>query len=170
MRVTTRHGDTMDQMLHEIEAAVRGNAWMLALSATLALPDICAALQSPNGETKRSKYENWVQEWLGDKYPDLDASELYQMRCSMLHQGKSQGSSYSRVIFVAPGSNFFHNNILNDALNLDLPTFCSDVASAVRKWQAAVEGSPDYIRNSVALMRWYPNGLPPYIVGVSVLS
>lgn len=155
----------------EIEAAVKGNAWVLALSGTLALPDICAALQSPNGETKRSKYENWVRQWLGAAYPELDPAELYQMRCSMLHQGRSGGTSYTRVLFVAPGSgHVFHNNILNDALNLDLPTFCNDVSAAVRLWQSVMVDDENYLRNSSALMRWYPEGLAPYIVGTPVLS
>lgn len=161
----------MEQLLNEIDAAVKGNAWVLALSGTLALPDICAALQSANGETKRSKYENWVREWLSPAYPELDAAELYQMRCSMLHQGRSAGSSYARVLFVAPvNGNVFHNNILNDALNLDLPTFCSDVSTAVRQWKSSMKDDENFLRNSTSLMRWYPAGLAPYIVGAPVLS
>lgn len=156
--------------MREIEAAVEGRAWMLALAGTLALPDMCAAMESDNGKTTGARYKAWVETWLGGTYETLDSDELWQLRCSMLHQGRSKTRTYERVVFVAPfNGNVFHNNVINDALNLDLPTFCADVIAAVHSWRETMASNPNYVRNSSALMRWHPDGLPPYIVGAPVL-
>ena len=116
----------MDDLIAEIRVAVDGGAWTLALAGELALPDICVALESPNGETTARQYKAWWRSNLSDEYPSVDAGEIYKMRCSMLHQRKSKKATYLRVIFVAalPHGGTFNRNIMNDALNLDLPTFC----------------------------------------------
>lgn len=161
----------MDDLLKEIRAAVQGKAWVLALFGTLALPDICAALGSSNGQTNGNKYKRWVRENLGDDYPNLDPGELWQMRCSMLHQGNSSTASYSRVVFmVRANGNVYHNNILGDALNLDLEIFCGDVLRAVGTWLEANKLEPNVVRNSVSVVRWHRGGLAPYVSGADVLS
>lgn len=175
-RYSTRIGELrddvcMDDLMREIRAAIGGGAWVLALFGTIALPDICAALGSLNGQSTGSKYKNWVRGNLSDKYPHLDPEELWQMRCSLLHQGNSSTRSYSRVVFVAPGGgNVFHNNVLNDALNLDLPTFCEDVMSAAESWFEANATNPTVAKNAESLVRWHRGGLSPYVVGLDVLS
>ena len=165
------------QLIREIEAAVEGRAWVLALAGTLSLPDICAALQSPNGATTKNKYVAWVKRWLGAEYPNLDPEELYQMRCGMLHQGRTRsskeasGETYSRAMFLGPESSVrMHNSVMGDALVMDLPRFCSDVISAVGRWEASMRDNRNYAINSGSLVRWHPDGLPPYIVGVPILS
>ncbi|MDQ1181981.1 hypothetical protein [Rhodococcus sp. SORGH_AS_0301] len=160
----------MDDLIGEIQAAVRGNAWILALAGALALPDMCAALASSNGETTGAKYKAWWKANLGPTYPNLDADEIYKMRCSMLHQGRSATRSYARVIFIAPGGPMFHNNVINDAMNLDLPTFCNDVITAVEKWRKDEISNPVVLANAEHLLRWHRGGLSPYIVGIDVLT
>ena len=166
----------MDDLMNEIRAAVSGRAWILALTGTLALVDACAAVESDTGWATRDKFKPWWTQHLGPKYPQLDADELYQLRNSLLHTGRTVppqggGNRYSRFIFVAPvNGNVFHNNVINDALNLDLPTFCSDVLTAATRWRKAVESTDAYQRNAEHLIRWYPGGLPPYMVGAPVLT
>lgn len=79
---------------------------------------------------------------------------------------------YSRVLFVEPGAttNVFHNNILNDALNIDLRCFVSDLLTGALEWLRQAEGSANYQRNYARFMQRYPNGLAPYIVGVPVIA
>lgn len=144
---------------------------MLALTGTLALPDMCAALESDIGTTTGARYKAWVSTWIAPEYADLDADELWRLRCSMIHQGRSETADYERIIFVAPNSGTsFHNNVFDNALNLDLPTFCGDVMDAVRRWETSMQGNANYELNIQSLMRWHPKGLSPYIVGVPVLS
>lgn len=165
----------MDDLISDIQFAVEHERWLLALSGIVALPDICAAVQSQNGETTGSKYKNWVRTYLADKYPRLDPDELYKMRCSLLHQGTSSTFKYSRLIFVAPESIVqIHNGLIENGnesvLILDLPTFCSDVIASVETWRAAVETTANYQRNMDKLMRWRPEGIEPFIAGGRVLT
>jgi len=131
---------------------------------------MCAAVESENGWSTKEKYLDWFGRYLAPTYPMLSAEECYKLRCSLLHQGRSAGSQYERLIFVAPGVGTFHNNILNDALNLDLPTFCGDVMSAVRKWREEVKDTPEYQRHAPQVMQWHRGGLSPYFGGVDVLA
>lgn len=48
----------MEQFIKEICAAVDGGAWILALAGMLALPNMCAAIESPNGKTSGPKYRS----------------------------------------------------------------------------------------------------------------
>jgi hypothetical protein len=167
---TTTGSAGLAAFLVEIQAAVDGGAWVLALSATLALPDVCGAIDADNGQASGRAYRQWCTEYLSGNYPALDPAELWKMRCGLLHQGRAVGSGFTRVIFLAPGPTYMHNNIINDALNLDLPTFAGDVMDAVRHWQTERDGSELYERNIAAFIRWYPEGLAPYIVGAPILT
>lgn len=161
----------MEDLFREIRAAIKADAWVLALFGTLAVPDICAALESSNGQTNGKKYRRWVRENLGDAYPELDPDELYRMRCSLLHQGQSSMASFKRVIFMRrTDGNIWHRNKVGDAFNLDLPIFCNDVMTAAEGWLEANKLRPDVVRNSVSLVRWHRGGLLPYVDGIDVLS
>ena len=63
-----------------------------------------------------------------------------------------------------------HNNVLNDALNLDIQTFCWDVVGSAREWQQTVLGTEPYERNLDRFVRLHPDGLAPYVVGMPVIS
>lgn len=161
----------MDDLISEIEHTVEAGAWLLALAGTLALPDICAAIQSPNGKTTGSKYKRWVHDYLQEEYPKLDPDELYQMRCSLLHQGTSTARKYKRVMFVSPKSPLrIHNGVIDDALFLDMPTFCADIIKAVRVWQAATESTAAYRQNMELVMRWHRGGFGSYVTGGDILT
>lgn len=165
-------GDELDDYLNEIVVAEQHGLWMLALTGALALPDICGAIESANGRATGNKYRGWFTRHISPKYPRIDPEDCWQLRCSLLHQGRSSAVSYQRLIFVAPGPITFHNNILDDALNLDMRTFCTDVISAVRSWQGQMQSTanPSYQGNIGQVMRWHRGGLSPYVVGVDVLS
>jgi hypothetical protein len=91
-----------------------------------------------------------------------------------LHQGRAQHSKlgFSRILFVEPGqtSNVFHNNVLNDALNIDAAVFCGDILAGAIVWLQTSDNSDNYKKNFPLFMQRYPTGLPPYIVGVPVIS
>lgn len=165
----------MDDLIEEIEFAVQHEKWMLALAGALALPDMCAALQSQNGQTSGSKYKNWVRTHLSDKYERLDPDELYKLRCSFLHQGTTSTLKYQRVVFCAPDSGFhIHNTTMatpeGAAMFLDLPTFCHDMLLAVAGWRASVEGTANYRRNISKVLRWRKGMAPYFAVNARVLA
>lgn len=165
----------MRDLLDQIEQALRGNLYYVALFPTLAIPDMCAALESEDGIATRERYIAWFDEWVAGRYAGmLDGGDCYFFRCSLLHQGSSQNarSSYSRVLFIEPGAstNVLHCNVINDALNIDVRIFCMDMVAAAREWLNRVEGTVVFQRNYPRFMQRYPNGLAPYIRGVPVIS
>ena len=143
---------------------------------SLTLPDICGAIESNNGEASGDKYKKWFNDYVAPKYLDnFDGEDCYYFRCSLLHQGSSQHSKskYKRVIFVEPtlsNGYIFHNNILEDALNIDVKIFCEDIINGVEAWLIKNENSDNYNKNNNKYMKRHPNGLSPYIVGVPVIS
>lgn len=164
----------IDTTLDEIERALSAGFWYLAIGATLTLPDICAALASANGQSSGQKYCAWYEANIAAQYPWLTAEDCYCLRCGVSHQGRlgHPNMQYARVLFTVPNAqrNFFHNNIMNDALNLDAQTFCRDFIVSVRAWLAANAGDPNVQANLPHLLQYRPQGLAPYMVGMPLIS
>ncbi|MEW6456732.1 MAG: hypothetical protein AB1410_08495 [Acidobacteriota bacterium] len=165
----------MKNLLEQIKKGLDNNLYYLSLFVTLAIPDICGAIYSENGEANKDKYVQWFNKYVAGKYHSfLDGEDCYYFRCSLLHQGSSQHpkSNYSRVLFVEPTAttNVSHCNILNDALNIDVRIFCNDIVEGVKKWLKEVENTDLYKKNYSKFMTRHPHGLRPYIVGVPVIG
>lgn len=162
----------MDRLIAEIRATLNAGAVTLGLQGTMACIDICAALASADGQTSRTHFKEWFDRHLSSKYGWFSADDAYKLRCGMLHQGRASASQYSAIVFTLPDGrgNLFHNNIMNDVLNLDLMTFCADVLSAAERWWATNRNTDHVAANATNLVQVRPQGLSPYIVGVPVLA
>lgn len=169
----------MRDLLNQIQGAVNGHAYYLALYASLTIPDLCGAMESDDGQATKTKYIAWFDNYVASKYfacgnATLTGEVCYFYRCAVLHQGRAQHPKlgFSRILFVEPGAttNVFHNNVLNDALNIDASIFCNDVLAGANAWLHVAESSANYKNNFPLFMQRYPGGLPPYIVGVSVIG
>jgi hypothetical protein len=166
--------DPMSTILGEIQKALDAGLHYLAVASALSLPDVCAALESPTGTTSGAQYKAWYDAWLAPLYPNITGDDIYSLRCGVVHQGRfgHPKMQYSRVLFTIPNAsrNVFHNNILDDALNLDAPTFCKDIIASVMKWYEAKKTDPAVEVNLPRLLRLHPNGLPPYMVGMPLIA
>jgi hypothetical protein len=169
----------MKDLLSQIEAAINDHAYYLALYASLTVPDICGAMESEDGQATKIKYITWFDQYVAPKYfacgqATFTGEACYFYRCAILHQGRAQHPKlgFSRILFVEPESttNVFHNNILNDALNIDVSIFCNDIIQGALNWLKVAENSDNYKKNFPLFMQRYPNGLPPYIAGVPVIG
>jgi hypothetical protein len=169
----------MKDLLAQIRAANNARFYYVALLSALALPDICGALESDDGLSTQSKFVNWFDRFVSPKYTNSGGSTLtgqdaYFFRCSMLHQGRTQHpkSSYSRILFVEPGSTgiILHNNVINDALNIDVRIFIEDIVSSAEKWLQVAMQTSEFQKNYLSFVTRYPQGLKPYITGVPVIS
>ena len=165
----------MKELIDPVKKALDNNLYYLALLTALVLPDICGALSSEDGKANKKKYVNWFNRYVGNRYKGcLTGEDCYYFRCSFVHQGTSQHpkSNYSRVLFVEPTatSNIFHCNILNGALNIDVRIFVMDILKGVEKCLDEIHDTEVFKKNYARFMKRYPNGLPPYIVGVPVIS
>lgn len=165
----------MQDIIQQVRAANKAGLYYVSLFSALALPDICAALESENGEASKTKFIVWFETHIAPRYNGfLDGESCYYFRCSMLHQGSTNHprDRYSRIIFLEPGNSgmVLHNNILNEALNIDVRIFCEDVCAAVERWWATASSQPAFQANIARFVTRHPNGLAPYIVGVPVIG
>ena len=183
----------MRDVIDQLEKSLNHPVYFVSLFTALAIPDIGGALDSADGVATGERYKGWYERWARPQFekavtsgiPEqvrghvklenlLTGEACYRFRCSLLHQGTTQHpkSPYSRIIFVEPGAttNTFHYNILNDALNIDVGSFCREIIAGAREWLDAVEGTERYKANYDKFARRYPKGLPPYIVGLPVVG
>lgn len=165
----------MKDFLAQIKKGLDENLYFLSLFSTLAIPDLCGAMGSENGEARPGKYKTWFNKYVAFKYNgSLSGDDCYFFRCSLLHQGSSQHpkNTYKRVLFIEPSATkpILHNNIMNDALNIDVRIFCIDIVTGAEKWLSENEKTKLYKKNYDKFMRRYPNGLSPYIDGLPVIS
>lgn len=165
----------MQDIIHQVRSASGGGLYYVALFSALALPDICGALESANGQASKNNYVAWFNAHVAPSYDGfLDGENCYYFRCSILHQGSTQHprGRYSRIIFIEPGSSggICHNNIMNDALNIDVRIFCEDLCRGAERWWQANSTQPNVQRNLPLFVRRYPTGLAPYIGGVPVIG
>jgi hypothetical protein len=150
-----------------------------ALMLSLATIDICAALESSDGKTCRQSYIKWFEKTLSSKYPYMDGETCYELRCGVVHEGSSKRdkTKHLRVVFVWGSSRgvSMHNNIMDDALQLDLKQFCSDIRDAVTGWLDENKNSENDIAKNIQenlpkLLKYYPEGLPPYTKGIPIIA
>ncbi len=164
----------MDRLTTEIEKAMDAELFYAAVVLSLMLPDICAALESDDGETRGARYKAWCETWFLTNYPRLTGEDLYNLRCGVVHQGRlgHRNMQYARILFTVPNdqNNFFHNNIINDALNLDVMTFCNDMVRAIDRWFVEKCDEPNVLANLPRLVQYHPNGLAPYMVGMPLIA
>jgi hypothetical protein len=73
-------------------------------------------------------------------------------------------------LFAGDRGIVLHNNIMNDALQLDARIFCTDMIEAGRAWYIAKKEDPCVVANSPKLIQYYPNGLSPYIEGIPLIA
>ena len=172
----------MEQLLTEIQIALANKLYFIALQATLTIPDICGAIESDDGIARGGKYCNWYNKYAKPRIsPHVAAEDVYLFRCSLLHQGTTipnprpgQNASYSRILFAAPYSHFVevHDCVVMDALFVDVVIFCNGMVEAAKEWIAEMQGenNANFIKNSSNTIRYYPNGIAPYITGIDTIG
>jgi len=86
------------RLIEDVNKALDAEAYMAALSLVLTLPDICAKAEYGDDLKNKERYIKWFDEYIG-KYekaptksgememPYLSGEVVYQLRCSVLHQG-----------------------------------------------------------------------------------
>lgn len=162
----------MEDHLIAIEKNIEDNNYYAALFMAIVLPSVCGALESNNGQDTQQKYIDWYEKYILGL--SLTGQDCYRLRCSLLHQASTihPYSSFSRVIFTFPTANrhTFHNNIMNEALNLDIPLFVQQLVGGVRTWTSDMNNNTNYTRNIANIVKLRPDGLPPYISGHPVIS
>ena len=171
----------MEAILKEVREAFRLKLYYLALMLCLALPDICAGLESPKGQTSEKQYKAWVQTWLrGNTSDALTPADVYRLRCGVMHQGRlahrelgKPGIRYKRIAFSVDTlvqNCYFPGKKNAEVLVLSINLFCKEMVESVVDWEAAHENDPIVIGNLKGLVQFRPDGLFPYLDNVPCVS
>lgn len=152
----------MDYLTGEIRQAAEAGLWHVALQASLAAVDICAALSAANGETTGPRFKEWSSRWLGETpiHPD----DLWQLRCGMLHEGRMKYKNAPRIVFTIPTQSGWvvHGNSVDGVLQIDLAQYCEHICSRIDTWWHLRKDEEPVRSNATHLVRERPEGLPGY--------
>ncbi len=167
----------MDVILDQITGALRVGLHYLAVTAALTIPDICAALESENGETSKAQYREWYDKWLAHKYPMISSMDMYRLRCGVVHQGilEPNGMQYDRIVFMVAGGmhccvSANNGGLAESALQLNAALFCMDVIESAQAWYAARKDDVVVARNFSRLLQFRPMGLHPHFFGIPLIA
>jgi hypothetical protein len=170
--MTAPNPTPLDYLLSEVERAIQGKFYFLALTMVLALPEVCVSLASTDGRSNGERYKDWCKANLTSGFDFVSGEDLFSMRCGVLHNGRFGDLKHNvaRVIFALPGNVTFVNCKMNDAYVYSVADFCANFIAAVRRWYAAHAYDPTVIVNLPRMMTLYPDGLSPYIKGAPILA
>lgn len=167
----------MDALLNQIETALQANLFYLSLFSALSIPDICGALNAPDGRATGSRYRDWYSRYVTPRYDTLSAEEAYQFRCSALHQGSAEPDrpkDYERVIFLEPNQLSINVKRMSSngrtAIMIDLKRLIPSIIEGVRQFCAESKGSEPFDSNLAGFMRRYPDGLAPWSKAVPTIA
>jgi len=136
----------------ELDRCRAAGAYWALLHLTVCLPDVCAALQSDDGESAGRLYSEWCDKYVS--HAMLSGGERWRMRCKVLHQGRATtdviNGRYVGFSFGQPSvdGHVDHMRVDGTALNLDVGHFYAETRAGVERWIQAVEATPG---NTVAL-------------------
>jgi hypothetical protein len=182
-------------ILHEIEKALDAKLYYLAIAVALSVPDICACLEFDPENPKRANmdtYSAWCEANKAGKFTNLTGEDIYRLRCGVLHFGHFQHPKvrFNRVMFIGPESAIKQHDIVvtvepgvsfggisaeelrlsGKILMLDVALFCKAIMDSARQWAVAKIDDVNVKKNLPNLVRYRPNGLPPFSVGVPTIA
>ncbi len=110
--------------------------WAL-LHLVVVIPDICGALETPGGQATKAAYVDWCKRMLPPA--PLTAEERYEMRCILLHQGRTLTARgrYTYLKFIPPQPSGVTVHGVQQAANqvtLDVVELANEMKKALRNW------------------------------------
>ena len=129
----------------EMENCRQAKVYWALLHVTVCLPDICAALQAPNGEATSKRYSDWCDKHVPN--PDFSGGERYMMRCKVLHQGRAttgKTGRYTGFAFGQPSATGVvdHMRVEVSKLHLDVGELAREMRQGIEAWIRMLETSP----------------------------
>ena len=173
-------------ILKEIQSALEAELYYAAVSISLSLPDICSALEIQYGHSRFSKVERrytaWCNQYLESKFSSLKAADIWALRGGLIHNAmlsKHPKNERGRILLMPPNPQqiVIHEMEVCDGapegehgVQVYLPFFCENMIAAVTEWWEAKRQDPLVQRNLPDLVRYRPDGLAPFMVGLPVIA
>lgn len=139
----------MKEYIRQLQKAYQDELYYFVLSGCMILIDTCAGLNAQNGETSKTKFQEWFTKYLSqynennkfDGAIRFSAEECYKFRCRILHQSLSRIDTHSQehqhkngIIAFSIGSATIHCCNFEGVYFLDIGRFMEDVINAVERW------------------------------------
>lgn len=140
--------------LDEIQRCIEGKCYWALLHVLVVLPDICGALEAPDGEATGRRYEAWCARYLAD--PVVTEKDWYGIRCVVLHQGRTLANrgQYVAYSFSQPTERggvvhrMVGDSVNGSHLHLDVGKLADQVTGALPRWFAELESNADPARSA----------------------
>lgn len=166
----------MEELLKQIKKALECKLYLVALQATLTLPDICSGLSSKNGKSNKWDYIKWYDENIIDKQ-NLSGQNCYFFRCGMLHEGKMEHENleFSKIIFLEPNDMIICKGNIYECngkkvLNIDVVSFCNEIINCTLEWWKNNKDDEIVKKNYETIVKYHVNGLEPFVVGIPIIA
>ena len=145
---------------NEMQRCESNRCYWSLLHLLIILPDVCSALENEDGESRKERYKDWCARYLAT--PKLSAVEWYEVRCILLHQGRTLPQKlgepkgrYARYSFSQPRLNGeeAHQEVQTvdgkTQINLDVDKMMQEVWAAIVAWfhEIAAGKIPDKARH-----------------------
>ena len=170
----------MIELIAQTRAAIGADLYYIALFSALAIPDICGAIESGDGEATGARYRAWYSQHVLPRYDTLSADECYRYRCTALHQGRSEpakAKDYDRVLFIEPSAaQRLRINVKrmkaggHVAIMIHVKDLIEAILAAAEHWIGTSQGTEPFQTNYDRFMHRQPNGFPPLVVGIPVIT
>lgn len=139
-----RLSSAFDIYWSDLERSRRATAYWSLLHVVVCMPDICAALESDNGDTGGSQYIDWCDRYLVDHR--LTGAERWLMRCKVLHQGRAstgRPGRYAGFSFAQPAQTGHtdHMRVEGSTLVLDVGRLADEIKVGVEQWIRHLEAN-----------------------------
>jgi hypothetical protein len=165
----------MESIYREVGLALDARLYYLAIAVTASIPDICASLE--HGKTGWKPYKAWFRENVAHRFRFFNEHECYEIRCGVLHRGRSRGSKDGHSAYAA----FFFSTMAGTgemivahpgggALSIDATHFCQTMIECAREWETKVAENAEVQANLANILRVRPEGFPPSIRGFPVIA
>jgi hypothetical protein len=136
--------------LREMEDCAAAECYWALLHIVMAMPDICSALETEKGVATGQRYREWCIRYLKERDPYLTPREWWDVRCALLHQGrtKTRSKRYENYAYSRPGprGETDHGKVVNRVLNLDVGQLAAEMRAAMGQWFADVDRRPNWSR------------------------
>ena len=154
----------MNELLQNLEKSLKCDIPVLTLLGTFAAIDIIAALDSKDGISSATKFEQWLEKFLPLYIEKASPRDFHNFRCGLLHQlaGGREEDTFSSLVFYPRESQvqahlsvFSSNNEKYFFINLEY--FVINVINAIKN---CIKNSLYYETHKDSIFTLHPNGIP----------
>lgn len=165
----------VEELTAEIRSALNHELYVIAVMASLTLPDMCAALEKEKFWATNGSYVDWCKQNLPAEFFSLATPELMkEMRNNLLHTGRlddAKEKGTGRLVLTLPNRSIhFMNCRVNNNFLTDVNDFCEGLCVAAKRWLEKNRDNETVQKNFELMVQRREDGLSPFVSGIDVIG